>query len=190
MTAAHPAAGLLDRRRAALVVVDIQEKLLPAIFEKQRLLANTLLLMRAAAILDVPIVLTSQYRKGLGDVLAEVKAAAPEVPVLDKATFGCFGDGGFLAHLAALGARDQLVVTGIESHICVTQTTLGALARGYTVHVAADAVSSRSESNWRTGLSRMERAGAVVSSSEMALYELLGRSDGAEFKRVLPLLKG
>jgi nicotinamidase-related amidase len=180
---------LLDRRRAVLVVVDIQERLLPAIFEKERVVKNTLLLMKAAELLDVPVVLTTQYRKGLGEILPEVRAAAPAAEPLDKVSFGCFGDAGFEARLQALSGRDQLVVTGIESHICVTQTVLGALASGYQVHVAADAVSSRTSANWQVGLRRMEKAGALVSSAEMALYELLRRSDGAAFKQLLPLLK-
>jgi nicotinamidase-related amidase len=108
---------------------------------------------------------------------------------LDKVSFGCFGSPEFLERLKALEKRDQLVVAGIESHICVAQTVLGALERGYTVHVASDAVGSRSEENRGVGLGRMERAGALLSSTEMAIYELLGRSDGSAFKKILPLLK-
>ena len=183
---------LLERGRAALVVVDIQERLLPAIFEKERVLKNTLLLMKAAALLEVPVVLTTQYRKGLGEIVPEVRAAAQGAQPLDKLSFGCFGDDAFLDRLRALGGRggcDQLVVAGIESHICVAQTVLGALERGYQVHVVSDAVSSRTSANWQVGLRRMEKAGALVSSAEMALYELLRRSDGAAFKQLLPLLK-
>ncbi len=183
------ASELLDRGRAALVVVDLQEKLLPAIFEKERVLKNSLLLMKAAELLGVPVVLTTQYRKGLGETVPEVRAAAPGVEPMDKLSFGCFGDDAFQARLRSLG-RPQLLVTGIESHICVAQTTLGALEAGYRVHVAGDAVSSRSEANWKTGLQRMENAGALISSAEMALYELLRRSDGDAFKKLLPLLKG
>jgi nicotinamidase-related amidase len=183
------AGELLDRRRTALVVVDLQERLLPAIFEKERVLKNSLLLMKAAELLDVPVVLTTQYRKGLGETVPEVRAAAPGVEPMDKLSFGCFGDDAFQARLSSLG-RPQLLVTGIESHICVTQTVLGAVEAGYQVHVAGDAVSSRSEANWRTGLQRMQNAGALISSAEMALYELLRRSDGDAFKKLLPLLKG
>jgi nicotinamidase-related amidase len=182
-------AALLDKEKVALLVVDLQDKLLPAIFEKERVLKNTLLLMKAAELLHVPTVLTTQYRKGLGEIVPEVAAAAPAEQPLDKLSFGCFGDPGFLARLRQLG-RQQLLVTGIESHICVTQTVLGALEHGYHVHVASDATSSRSEANWKVGLQRMERAGALVSSAERALYELLRRSDVTAFKTLLPLLKG
>lgn len=182
------AAEMLDGAKAVLVAVDLQERLLPAIFERERVLRRSLLLLKAAELLRVPVVLTSQYKKGLGEVLPEVRLAAPSAEPLDKVSFGCFGDERFLGALDALGRR-QLLVTGIESHICVTQTVLGALARGYRVHVASDAVSSRSEADWKVGLHRMEQAGAVLSSSEMALYELLRRSDSAAFKQLLPLLK-
>jgi len=183
-----PAGRLLDKDKVALLVVDLQDKLLPAIFERERVLKNTLLLMKAAELLDVPAVLTTQYRKGLGEIVPEISAAAPAAEPLDKLSFGCFGDPGFLARLKQLG-REQLLVTGIESHICVAQTVLGALEHGYQVHVASDATSSRTDANWKVGLQRMERAGALVSSAEMALYELLRRSDAAAFKKLLPLLK-
>jgi nicotinamidase-related amidase len=186
----NPSATLLRPERTALVVVDIQEKLLPYVFEKERVLRNSLLLLRLAQVLDLPVVLTTQYRKGLGETVPEVREAAPGVEALDKVSFGCFGNDAFLASLTGLRGRDQLLVAGIESHICVAQTVLGALEKGYLVHVASDAVSSRSEPNWRVGLARMERAGALLSSAEMAVYELLARSDSEAFKRMLPHLKG
>jgi nicotinamidase-related amidase len=180
---------VLERGRAALVVVDLQQKLLPAIHEGARVVQNALLLLRLFRILGLPVVLTTQYRRGLGETLSEVLAEAPSVEPVDKVSFGCFGDEAFLGRLSALGSRDQLVVAGIESHICVAQTVLGALERRYEVHVAGDAVGSRGPSNRDVGLRRMERAGAVLSSAEMAVYELLGTSDGAAFKEMLPLLK-
>ena len=115
--------------------------------------------------------------------------ANPGAEPIDKVSFGCFGSPEFLERLGTLAGRNQLLVAGIESHICVAQTVLGALGRGYQVHVAADAVGSRTEENRGVGLRRMERAGALVSSTEMAIYELLGRSDAAAFKKMLPLLK-
>ena len=181
--------SLLRPERTALVVVDLQQKLLPAIAERDRVLRNSVLLLRLADILALPVLLTTQYERGLGATVPEVLEAAPAATPVDKVSFGCFGSPEFTGRLAALGGRDQIVVAGIESHICVAQTVLGALERGYTVHVASDAVGSRSEENRQVGLGRMERAGALVSSTEMAIYELLGRSDGAAFKRMLPFLK-
>jgi nicotinamidase-related amidase len=180
----------LERDRTALLVVDLQQKLLPAIAKGERVLANSLLLLRLARALELPVLLTTQYSRGLGPTVPEVLAEAPGVEPLDKVSFGCFGNEDFLARLRELAGRDQLLVAGIESHICVAQTVLGALEKGYAVHVASDAVGSRSRPNRLIGLSRMERAGAFLSSAEMAAYELLARSDGLAFKQMLPFFKG
>jgi nicotinamidase-related amidase len=190
MTPARAAARLLDPARSAIVVVDLQQKLLPAIHEHERVLRNSLLLLRLARVLELPVVLTTQYRKGLGETVPEVLEAAPAVEPIDKVAFGCFGSDAFRARLDALPGRNQLVVAGIEAHICVAQTVLGAIAEGRDVHVAADAVGSRTPENRAVGLGRMEAAGAVVTSAEMAVYELLGRSDAAAFKTMLPHLRG
>lgn len=181
---------MLDPRRAAVVVIDLQQKLLPAIAEREQVVRNSLLLIRLASVLDLPVILTTQYRKGLGEIAPEVTLAAPGAVPLDKVAFGCFGSEEFGARLGDLATRDQLVVAGVEAHICVAQTVLGALARGLTVHVAADAVGSRTPANREIGLRRMEKAGAVISSAEMAIYELLGRSDSGAFKAMLPHLRG
>ena len=189
MTGGAAPRDVLRRERTALVVVDLQEKLLPAIADRERVLRNGLLLLRMAHELELPVVLTTQYEKGLGPTVPEVRELAPCVTPVDKVAFGCFGSDAFRERLAGLPGRDQLLVAGIEAHICVAQTALGALGAGYQVHVAADAVGSRGAENRQIGLRRMERAGAVLSSAEMALYELLARSDGAAFKRLLPYLK-
>jgi nicotinamidase-related amidase len=178
----------LDPLRTIVVVVDLQEKLVPAVIDHERVVKNALLLLRLARTLGLPVVLTTQYSKGLGPTLPEIGSEAGVAP-LDKVSFGCFGDAAFVERLRALEPRRQLVVAGVESHICVTQTVLGALAEGYDVHVASDAVSSRTAGNRQVGLARMERAGALLSSAEMVVYELLGRSDSAAFKAMLPLLK-
>lgn len=181
---------LLDPKSTALVVIDLQAKLVPAIFEPERVIRNTQLLLRLAQILRLPTVMTTQYAQGLGSTIPEIAAAAQGIEPLDKTSFGCFGNADFRRHLKERAPQaNTLLVAGIESHICVAQTVLGALAAGYLVHVAADATSSRSAQNWQIGVKRMERAGAVISSTEMMIYELLGRSDTPEFKSILPLLK-
>jgi nicotinamidase-related amidase len=186
----NPAMSLLRPERALILAVDLQEKLLPAIDEADRVVRNAGLVLRLGRVLGIPILVTTQYRKGLGDVVPAVRAAAPGVEPLDKVSFGCFLDPGFVAALSAHPGRDQIVVAGVESHICVAQTVLGALEKGYQAHVLSDAVSSRTAANREVGLRRMERAGALVSSAEMCVYELLGRSDSAAFKEMLPFLKG
>jgi nicotinamidase-related amidase len=185
----NPAMSLLRPERAVILAVDLQEKLLPAIADGPRVVKNTVLILRLAKVLSIPVVLTTQYRKGLGETVPAVRDAAPGSAPLDKTSFGCFLDEGFLARLAELGSRDQLLVTGVESHICVAQTVLGALEKSYQPHVVSDAVGSRTEANREVGLRRMERAGALISSAEMCVYELLGRSDTEAFKKMLPHLK-
>ncbi len=139
----------------ALVVVDIQQKLLPPIFNKDQLIRNTSLLIRLAKILDIPILLTTQYAKGLGETVPEIAALAG-IAAIDKLEFGCFGKEAFCSAVKALpGNRTTMLLCGMETHICVMQTALGALDQGYIVHVASDAVGSRAESNWKVGLERM-----------------------------------
>jgi nicotinamidase-related amidase len=181
----------LAAERTALVVVDIQEKLLPPIHEKERLLRNAQLLLRLANIQKIPVFATTQYAKGLGGTVAEIASLLPAgTAPIDKLEFGCFGSEPFCAALRKLPRqRDALLVCGMETHICVTQTVLGALQQGYAVHVASDACGSRAEWNWRVGLERMRDAGAVISSTEMAIYELLRGSGTAEFKEMLQYLK-
>jgi len=186
----EPSAKLLDRSSVALLVLDIQAKLLPAIFESARVVRTCQLLLRLAQALNLPTLLTTQYAKGLGNVVPEISSIVPKLQPFDKTSFGCFRDSEFQRHLKSVAPQaNTLLVAGVESHICVTQTVVGALEAGYLVHVAADATSSRTAENWRIGLERMERAGAVISSAEMMVYELLGRSDTAEFKALLPLIK-
>ena len=181
----------LEADQCALVVVDIQEKLLPPIFEQERLVRNSQLLIRLAHSLNMPVVATTQYAKGLGNTVPEIASLLPECEMIDKLEFSCFGSEKFCAQLKHLpGNRNTVLLCGMESHICVTQTALGALREGYLVHVASDAVSSRTEWNWKIGLERMSAAGAIISSTEMMIYELLRRSSGAAFKELLPFLKG
>ena len=182
---------LLDAEQCALVVVDVQEKLLPPIFQKDQLLRNTKLLIRAARILKIPALVSTQYAKGLGRTVAEIASLLPETEPIDKQLFSCFGSDVFCTLLKRLpGNRNTLLLCGMETHICVMQTALAALGEGYLVHVASDAVSSRAEWNWKVGLDRMRASGAVISSTEMMIYELVRSSGSAAFKELLPHLKG
>jgi len=181
----------LEADQTALVVIDIQEKLLPPIFQKEQLVRNAQLLIRAARILKIPTLLSTQYSKGLGATVPEISSLLTGTEAVDKTLFSCFGSDAFRALLKRLlGQRNTLLLCGMESHICVTQTALGALREGYLVHVASDAVSSRTEWNWKIGLDRMRAAGAVISSTEMMIYELMRASSSAAFKELLPHLKG
>jgi nicotinamidase-related amidase len=188
---AEMARRALEAEQCALVVIDVQEKLLPPIFQRDQLVRNSQLLIRAAGILKIPALVSTQYAKGLGGTVAEVASLLAGAEEIDKTLFSCFGSDVFCSALKRLrGQRNTLLLCGMESHICVMQTALGALREGYLVHVASDAVSSRTEWNWKIGLERMRAAGAVISSTEMMIYELMRASSSAAFKELLPHLKG
>jgi len=180
----------LTRTKAGLVVVDVQERLLPAMFEPQRVVQNAVRLIQGAAILQVPIFATEQYRKGLGPTVPEVAAAIPGFAPLEKLAFSACGAAGFIAALKKKKKKvSEAILCGIEAHVCVSQTCLDLLEKGFRVFVAADAVSSRTPENYRSGLDRMRAAGAVVVSTEMVLFELLERAGTDEFKQILNLVK-
>ena len=177
-------AGLLDRGRAALVVVDVQEAFRPAVLDFDRVAAGAATLVRAARILGLPVIVTRQYPKGLGATVPELAEHLDGIEPIDKVCFSAAAADGF-----DLQGRDQALVCGIESHVCVSQTAHDLLDRGVQVHVARDAVSSRTEENRELGLHKMEGAGAVVTSVETALFELLGAAGTDEFKQVQALVK-
>ena len=180
----------LDAEQCALVVIDVQQKLLPPIFNNEQLVRNSQLLIRLANILQIPVLLTTQYARGLGETVPEIASLLPEPAAIDKLEFGCFGKDQFCSAVKNLpGNRNTMLLCGMETHICVMQTALGALSQGYLVHVASDAVGSRAESNWKVGLGRMRDAGAVISSTEMMMYELLRKSGTPAFKELLQYLK-
>jgi nicotinamidase-related amidase len=161
------------------------------IFQKEQLVRNSQLLIRLAGILNMPVLMTTQYSRGLGETVSEIASLLPGTQAIDKLPFSCFGSDTFCAALKRLpGNRNTVLLCGMESHICVMQTALAALREGYLVHVASDAVGSRTEWNWKIGLERMRAAGAVISSTEMMIYELLRSSGSPAFKELLPYLKG
>ena len=177
--------GLLCREDAVLVVVDVQKRLAPAIAECDRVVASIVKLLRFARIAELPVLCTEQIK--LGDTVDEIRAELPGITPIQKAEFGCFGCAEFVEALWNLGRR-TLVLTGIEAHICVLQTALGALP-DYAVHAVADAMSSRALENRDLALRRMLHAGVTVTSTEMVMYEVLRRAGTDEFRAVLQLVK-
>lgn len=178
-------ASKLDPMRAALLVVDVQEAFQKALPGFEQVAEATATLVQGAAAIGIPVVVTEQYPKGLGATVAQV---ARHLPVgtepIEKIAFSAAEADGF-----DLSERDQAIVCGIEAHVCVNQTVLDLLAQDVEVHVVADAVGSRTNANRELGLAKMERAGALITSVEMALFELLGGSDAEAFKQVQALLK-
>jgi nicotinamidase-related amidase len=167
-----------------LVVVDVQEGFRRAIPDFERIAKATATLIEGADLLGVPIVVTEQYPKGLGETASEVAEHLPEgTEPLEKVRFSATEADGF-----DLGGRDQALLCGVESHVCVSQTAIDLLEGGVEVQVPLDGVGSRTEENKRVGLHKMERAGAVLTSVEAALFELLGGAGTDEFKQVQKLI--
>jgi len=182
----HP--SLLRKDDTLLVIVDIQTKLLNVIFEKERLVSACRKLIQAARLLDVPMVMTEQYPKGMGPTDPQIMEILEDVAAIEKLSFSCCGAEDFNQKIAGL-ARKQIVVAGIEAHVCVLQTVHDLLHRGYSVYVPYDAVSSRKESDYANALDRMRDVGAVIGSVESAVFELLEKAGTPVFKRVSKLIK-
>jgi len=178
----------LTKSGCVLVVVDIQEKLLPAIHEFQKVLDRSVRIVKGAQILGVPTIFTQQYSKGLGETHADLRRLVPEFAFVEKTQFNAFCVPEFDEKIGAL-KTETLIFIGTEAHICVCQTALEALHRGYDVHVLADAVGSRTTANKEIGLARIRQAGGIISATELALYEWVGSADSEEFKAILPLVK-
>jgi len=180
----------LKPANCALLVVDIQENLMRVIDGAEEVTRNTALLQKAANVLDVPQIATTQYVARIGPLLPEVTAELNGVTPLDKVEFDCFGNQGISEAVKGLPTKiNTLIICGVETHICIYQTVLGALLAGYRVLVPADAVSSRNPRNREIGIARIREMGAVVASAEMIIYEWLHEAGTPEFKTMLPFLK-
>jgi nicotinamidase-related amidase len=179
---------LLSRHESKLLIVDVQEKLVPKIFELDRMLANCRTLIQGAKILGVPVFATEQYPKGLGNTVPQLGELL-ETPA-QKLRFSCAE---VLDWGTAAGQPDndryQIVVAGMEAHVCVMQTVLDLLGNGFQVYVPADAVSSRSEFDWKIALDRMSAAGATIVTTESVLFEWCEVSGTPEFKQISQLIK-
>lgn len=179
---------MLDRSQAVLLVIDVQGKLAEAMFERERLYAELGRLIGGARVLGLPVCCTEQLPEKLGPTVPEIADALEGLERWPKSAFSCCGCEAFMQALAASGRR-QVLIGGIETHVCVWQTARDLLARGYQVQVVADAVSSRTAANRQLGLDRLAAAGAVLTGVEMALMELLGDAADPDFKAILKLIK-
>lgn len=181
---------LLEPVRAVLVVIDVQEKLCAAMDQNAlpQLTKNIGILLESANELAVPVLFTEQYVKGLGSTLPELKGRAPAAPSFEKLTFSCCGNGGFAKHLKQSG-RTQIIVSGMETHVCVQQTVIELLGEGFDVHVVKDAVMSRSNDNKQTAIDAMMLAGAVPTSTEGVVFQLLKTAGTDSFKKLSKLVK-
>ena len=179
---------MLKLENTALVIIDLQGKLWNVMYAKEALLENILKLIKSFRILGVPMILTEQNPKGLGSTLDEIVQILPEIKPITKFTFGCCQNGEFMQAISDL-KRKQILICGIEAHICVYQTSLELLSKGYEVQVVADAVASRVTKNMDIALSRVQSEGVKLTVSEMAQYELLQTAENPKFKDLLKVVK-
>jgi len=179
----------LDAGKAVLVVIDIQERLVPAMPQDVYLrLRDTVgMLVTGAGLFDLPVVTTEQYPKGIGHTVPEL-ADACKGTVVEKVSFGCCGEPNFLAALKKIG-RSQVIIVGMEAHVCVYQTVLGLLADGYNVHLVRDAICSRNKTDYLAAVANAKQAGAVVTTAETVLFQMLQGSTHEQFKAVSKLIK-
>lgn len=173
---------------ALLVIVDVQGKLAHTMYEKEALFHNLQKLIAGAQVLEIPVLWVEQNPKGLGPTIAEVAQLLPDLEPIAKLSFSCCGSDRFMRALKA-AKRKQVLVAGIETHVCVYQTALDLLDLGYKVEVVADAVSSRTAQNRRIGLEKIREAGASLTSTETALFELLRVAEGLKFKEILKIVR-
>jgi nicotinamidase-related amidase len=178
----------LDKEDTVLLIIDIQEKLAAVMKERDRVVRNNLHLIELAKMAGMPVMVTEQYPKGLGRTVAEIRAALPFYRPIEKMTFDCCGQPAFLEDLKKHGKRNVLL-TGMETHICVLQTCIGLLRDGVNVHIVGDAACSRTTENWKAGVEFMRAAGAVVTSTETALFQLLKAAGTEEFKKISQRIK-
>lgn len=180
----------LKPEQCCLYIVDPQVKLMAHIHEADRVSRNIALMINLARSLDFPILANTQYKKGIGPIVPEIADLLQDVPCPDKITFCGLSDAGVQGEVDALpDAVDTFLVCGVETHICIYQTVVGALQAGYNVWVVADGVSSRTPVNDQLGQQRMRDLGAVLAPAEMIIYELLQRAGTEQFKSMLPYLK-
>lgn len=179
---------LMQADRSLLVVVDLQEKILPVMANHSAILQRSALLMKIASTLKVPVVVTEQYPRGLGPTVPAIAEHLSELPI-EKMEFGAAANAVFQARLEADAIRDQVVICGIEAHVCVLQTALGLAGMGRPVFVVEDAVSSRHDSDREAALRRMRHAGVQVVTTEMVLFEWLHQAGTPEFKTLAPLIR-
>ncbi len=174
--------------QSILVIVDVQGKLAQLMFDKEKLIANLVRMTKGAQILGIPILWNEQNPAGLGDTVPELKELLTSLTPQAKMTFSCCGNPAFSEKVSQSGRR-QVLLVGIETHICVYQTAAELLEQGYEVYLVSDAVSSRTPENKRVGIERIKSLGGVITSTEMALFELLRTADHSRFREVSRLVK-
>ena len=179
---------MLNSDDSILIVIDVQGNLAHQMFEKEVLFDSLTKMIMGARVLEIPIICVEQNPKGLGETIAAIADLLTDYPKVSKSTFSCVGDEGFLRQLET-SSKKQVILVGIEAHVCVYQTALDFLNKAYQVTIITDAISSRTKENKLLALQNLRAAGAKMSSVEMALFEMLKKAEGPRFKEIIKLLK-
>lgn len=193
ISATHPLTAKLHREHSHMLIVDIQERLAPAVLDHEALILAVNRLVRLAKLMDIPITVSEQYPKGLGATVSLLRETIGNSGVfLDKLHFSCAAEEKFARHFARLrdAGRDQILVVGMEAHVCVAQSALDLAAAGYRTFIAADGVSARTRQSRDLALDRMRGAGCIIIDTEMAMFEWTERAGTPEFKEMQALIKG
>ena len=175
----------LKRGNTALIVIDIQEKFIPTIKDLDKIIENTIKLIKSFQIIKIPILITEQYPKGLGKTVEKIRNELRNYKPIEKISFNCFDEKRFKINKKI----KNLVICGIESHVCVTQTILAAIEKGFTVYLVKDAISSRKTSNYKIALERAKQEGALIASTEMIIFQLMQKAGTKEFKEIQKIIK-
>jgi len=178
---------IVNKADAVLLLIDLQEKLMQAVYSCDEVIKNVNIMIKAAQIMGIPIVLTEQYPKGLGATLPELKQNAGLFHYIEKVKFSAYVPE--MQDVLAKINRRTVIVTGVETHICVYQTVRDLTANGFGVHILKDAVGSRTEENYKNGIQLMSEIGAVISNTETILFDMLKTSSAFEFKQISALVK-
>jgi nicotinamidase-related amidase len=179
---------MLSRTNAVLIIIDIQGNLAQAMHDKENIFANNVKMIQGFKAFSLPIIVTEQIPQKLGQTIPQIAAQLEGINPIAKETFSCWDDRNFIKQLKALNRR-HIVLAGIECHVCVYQTALDLIANGYTVHLVADAVSSRTPENSQVGIDAIKSAGAHITSTEMVLFELLRTAADPKFKEIFKIVK-
>jgi nicotinamidase-related amidase len=179
---------MLSRASAVLVIIDIQVSLYQAMQNRESILVNALKIIKGANVFSLPIIVTEQIPEKLGQTIPAITQALENSETISKDSFSCWGNNHFQERIKAFGRRD-IIILGIESHVCVYQTAINLMENGYSVHVARDAVSSRTKENCAIGIEAMKSAGAHITSAEMLLFEFLRSAGDAKFKDIYKIVK-
>lgn len=179
---------ILNKKDTALIVVDVQSRLVAVMAEKERFIHEINKIIQAAGVFKLPIIMTEHYPRLYGKTIDEVKEKLPEGNFIKKMSFNCCKNEEFNKAVRLL-ERKNLILVGIEAHICIFQTALGLIKQGYIVHVPQEATSSRTRGNWQVGLNLMRDVGAVITSGETIIFQLLEGVEAEEFKEIMRILK-